>query len=111
MDAALDAFARAETINHRRRPKLPDPLRRRANAGQVVYGNVGAPDRLDFTVIGPAVNRAASLESRTKELGVPLLKTAPYAAALGRPSRSTTAPDARLKEPVEEVVLTRRAAL
>ena len=60
MDAALDAFARAETINHRRRLDSCPEIRFGVglNAGQVVYGNVGAPDRLDFTVIGPAVNRA-----------------------------------------------------
>ena len=35
----------------------------------MIYGNVGAPDRLDFTVMGPAVNRTARLESLTKSLG------------------------------------------
>jgi class 3 adenylate cyclase len=39
------------------------------NVGEVVYGNVGAPDRLDFTVMGPAVNRTARLESLTRKLG------------------------------------------
>jgi adenylate cyclase len=38
------------------------------NVGEVIYGNVGAPDRLDFTVMGPAVNRTARLESLTKSL-------------------------------------------
>ncbi len=39
------------------------------NVGKVIYGNVGAPDRLDFTVMGPAVNRTARLESLTKIIG------------------------------------------
>ena len=108
MDAALDAFARAETINHRRRLDACPEIRFGVglNAGQVVYGNVGAPDRLDFTVIGPAVNRAARLESMTKDLGVPLLMTATFAAALGRPARSLGAHRMRgLEEPVEVFVL------
>ena len=108
MDAALDAFARAETVNHRRRLDACPEIRFGVglNAGQVVYGNVGAPDRLDFTVIGPAVNRAARLESMTKDLGVPLLMTATFAAALGRPTRSLGAHQMRgLEEPVEVFVL------
>lgn len=38
------------------------------NLGEVVYGNIGAPDRLDFTVIGPAVNQTARIEALCKTL-------------------------------------------
>jgi adenylate cyclase len=41
--------------------------------GEVAYGNVGAPDRLDFTVIGRTVNLASRIESMTGHLGAPLL--------------------------------------
>lgn len=36
--------------------------------GDVLYGNVGGPRRLDFTVIGPAVNAAARMVQKGKEL-------------------------------------------
>jgi adenylate cyclase len=49
--------------------------------GQVSYGNIGAPTRLDFTVIGPAVNHAARLEKVGAELGRPLVTSASFAAA------------------------------
>ncbi len=36
--------------------------------GNVVYGNIGVPERLEFSVVGPAANEVARLESLTKEL-------------------------------------------
>ncbi|MBT5781504.1 MAG: DUF427 domain-containing protein [Rhodospirillaceae bacterium] len=41
--------------------------------GDVMYGNVGAPKRLDFTVIGSAANIAARLSEQCKALDQPLL--------------------------------------
>lgn len=45
------------------------------HAGEVFYGNIGAERRLDFTVIGAAVNEAARIEPLCKPLGTPLLLT------------------------------------
>ncbi len=84
VDAALDAFANLAALNHRRRragePQIQFGVG--LNVGEVIYGNVGAPARLDFTVMGPAVNRTARLEGLTKTLGAPLLMSADFAAHL-----------------------------
>ncbi|GAB5471492.1 MAG: adenylate/guanylate cyclase domain-containing protein [Rhodospirillales bacterium] len=53
--------------------------------GEVFFGNVGSPGRLDFTVIGRAVNEAARVEALSKSLDRSLLITAPVAARLDRP--------------------------
>ena len=51
--------------------------------GEVLYGNVGAVDRLDFTVIGPAVNEVARIETFCEPLGHRILVSAELAAAVG----------------------------
>ena len=48
--------------------------------GDVTYGNIGAPSRLDFTVIGSAVNLAARVESLCSRLGVSALGTEAFAS-------------------------------
>lgn len=88
--AAEDAFSGLATLNHRRR-RHGDPEIRFGvglHVGKVIYGNVGAPSRLDFTVMGPAVNRTARLESLTKETGTPLLMSGEFADRIDRPTRN-----------------------
>ena len=48
--------------------------------GDVTYGNIGAPARLDFTIMGSAVNLAARVESLCGRLGVPVLGTEAFAS-------------------------------
>lgn len=52
--------------------------------GEVVYGNVGSRDRLDFTIIGQEVNLAWRVQRATKSLGVDYLFTGAYVAAFGK---------------------------
>ena len=46
------------------------------NTGEVVVGTIGGGGRLDFTVIGDAVNTAARVEAATRETGDDVLITA-----------------------------------
>ncbi|MEX0319986.1 MAG: adenylate/guanylate cyclase domain-containing protein [Ruegeria sp.] len=43
------------------------------HAGEILYGNIGAENRLDFTVIGPAVNQAARIAGMHRSLGQRIL--------------------------------------
>ena len=89
LEAALDAHDTLATLNHRRRrhgqPEIQFGVG--LNVGEVIYGNVGAPDRLDFTVMGPAVNLSARLESLTKSLDSDILYSGSFAAMIDAPSR------------------------
>lgn len=53
------------------------------HTGRVFYGNIGGRDRLDFTVIGAAVNEVCRVEALCKPLGEPLLMTSAFVSALG----------------------------
>jgi adenylate cyclase len=51
--------------------------------GTVIYGNIGAADRLDFTVIGPAVNLVSRVEGIAKSLDLPLVVSDNFADVYG----------------------------
>ncbi|MEM7523705.1 MAG: adenylate/guanylate cyclase domain-containing protein [Pseudomonadota bacterium] len=85
--AARDGLARTAALNAAPPPGLAAaalPLKSGVglHLGEVFFGNVGAPDRLDFTVIGRAVNEASRVEALTKTLGREILLTDPVHALL-----------------------------
>src|SRR4051812_47772085 len=47
--------------------------------GEVFYGNVGGRERLDFTVIGPAVNEASRIAAMCRSVNQPVLMSAAFA--------------------------------
>ena len=55
------------------------------HVGTVMYGNIGAANRLDFTVIGPAVNLTSRVEAVAKAIDVPIIVTDSFATAFERP--------------------------
>jgi len=85
--AALDAEAGMAALNAERRARGRDELGfgLALHVGDVMWGNIGAQRRLDFTVIGPAVNVAARLDELSKELRRAVLISGEFA---GRCSRS-----------------------
>ncbi len=87
--AALAAARRAEAAlieENRRREALGLPRIEYGLAlhlGDVIYGNIGSDTRLDFTVIGPAVNLTARIESMCRQLGRSLLLSADFVRVAG----------------------------
>jgi len=55
--------------------------------GDVFYGNIGSEDRLDFTVIGPAVNEVARIASMCRSVDRAIVISADFAQAAPEPER------------------------
>jgi len=85
-DAALRAVtaARAGMVHldqERIKQGLPPlPFGAALHLGEILWGNIGAADRLDFTAIGPAVNLVSRLEGLCKPLGMTVLVSGALAA-------------------------------
>jgi adenylate cyclase len=75
VDAARDAVARMQELNAKRKQAGGRRLRFGIglHLGLVLYGNIGTPTRIEFTVIGAAANEAARIEALCKALKVDLI--------------------------------------
>jgi adenylate cyclase len=81
LSAAIAARARVDELNGRReaegKPKTHMYLG--LHVGEVFYGNVGSRERLDFTVIGPAVNEASRIAAMCRSVDQPVLMSSAFA--------------------------------
>ena len=68
LDAVNESVAGVQSLG--RDLKLPLDVGFGGHVGEVLYGNIGTEERLDFTVMGPAVNLASRLESLCKSFHV-----------------------------------------
>jgi len=84
--AAKESIARMEKLNATRATPLRFGIG--LHLGLVLYGNIGTPTRIEFTVIGAAANEAARIESLCKTLQVNLLISEHVARHLAVPPRS-----------------------
>jgi class 3 adenylate cyclase len=76
--AHLDAARGAQGL-------APLPFGVALHLGEILWGNIGAADRLDFTAIGPAVNLVSRLEGLCRPLGRTVLVSGAVAAATRAP--------------------------
>jgi adenylate cyclase len=90
-DSALRAVAAARAgmahldAARRQQGLAPLPFGVALHLGEILWGNIGAADRLDFTAIGPAVNLVSRLEGLCRPLGQTVLVSGAVAAATRAP--------------------------
>jgi len=89
LSAATGALGRIDALNRKRQDQgQPTMMLDLAlHAGEVLYGNVGSDRRLDFTIVGPAVNEAARLEALCATLDVPLVASRRFVDLLAAPAQ------------------------
>jgi adenylate cyclase len=85
LDAAAGLRERIAALNQRRAAAgVPVTDTHVAlHLGELLYGNLGSARRLDFTVLGPAVNEAARIEALCGSLEQPIIVSSAFAEAAG----------------------------
>jgi adenylate cyclase len=56
--------------------------------GEVFYGNIGSKERLDFTVVGPAVNEVSRIAAMCRSVDQPILMSAAFTASVAEERRA-----------------------
>jgi adenylate cyclase len=77
------------------------------HVGEVLYGNIGSPTRIDFTVLGQAVNVASRIEGLCAELDRPVLFSQEFADRLDVPSEPVASATLKGRNTASTVLTTR----
>ena len=97
--AAIDMFQALQILNARRAAEEKAAIRIGVGigTGSVITGNIGSPKRMDFTVIGDAVNLASRIEAATKLYGAEILVCGTTWSRLASPPRARRVDFVRLR--------------
>jgi adenylate cyclase len=90
LDAARAAREAVAALNARRLEKgLPaTEMYLGLHIGEVFYGNIGSKERLDFTVVGPAVNEVSRIAAMCRSVDQPILVSSDFAASVAGERRA-----------------------
>ena len=90
LDAARSAQEAVAALNTRRIEQgLPSTeMYLGLHIGEVFYGNIGSEERLDFTVVGPAVNEVSRIAAMCRSVDQPILISAAFAASVAEERRA-----------------------
>lgn len=86
LDATDEALRRVQALNERRKADglVTTDIYVALHLGDVMYGNIGSRERLDFTVVGPAVNEVTRIEDMCRTLEQAVVISSAFADAAGR---------------------------
>ncbi|HEY5203622.1 MAG TPA: adenylate/guanylate cyclase domain-containing protein, partial [Roseiarcus sp.] len=90
LDAARAAQEAVKALNARRFEKgLPSTeMYLGLHLGEVFYGNIGSKERLDFTVVGPAVNEVSRIAAMCRSVDQPILLSSAFAESCAEQPRT-----------------------
>ena len=90
LDAAREAREAVAALNARRTKQgLPaTDMYLGLHIGEVFYGNIGSKERLDFTVVGPAVNEVSRIAAMCRSVDQPILMSAAFTASVAEERRA-----------------------
>ena len=85
LEASDEALKRVQALNEKRQADglVTTDIYVAMHLGDVMYGNIGSRDRLDFTVVGPAVNEVTRIEDMCRSLEQAVVISSAFADAAG----------------------------